>query len=357
MRAGNVLLGMVTAAIILGFIGFKMCTYVVSERDQAVVLRLSRPIHIIVGDRTPEEFERIKTDIATTANRNLPEGSGKSIKVSMGAGLYFKAPFVDTVEYIPDVMMTYDAEQESIVLADKKTLVVDNFARWRVDNPLLYRISLGSAAAANGALDDTIYSAIREELGRRNLIEVIRTTNDNMNNKEEIEGAPENVVLPNAMRERIEVGREKIMDAVTARADETARQRYGIRVVDVRIKRADLLPENFQAVFARMRAERLSISNAYRSEGEKEANIIKAETDQQVQVLIAEAERDAARIKGDGEAEAIRIFAEAFGSNADLYTYMRSLEVLKESMPEGADLLVGIDSGLYKLLKDPTPDK
>jgi membrane protease subunit HflC len=347
MRSGILLVGVVVAGLV-AIIGFKMSAFVVTERDQAVVLRLSKPVHIVVGDRSAEDFERIKGEVIQTANKNV-EG-GAQISVSMGAGLYFKMPFVDTVEFIPDVMMTYDAEPEAIVLADKKTLVVDNFARWRVENPLLYRISVGSEVKAKGVLDDTIYSVLREELGQRNLIEVIRTTNDHMEPLEK-EEAPENVALPVAMRERIEIGREKVMQAVTKRADDTARSRYGIQVVDVRIKRADLLPENFQAVFGRMMAERLSISKGYRSDGHKEAQIIRAETDRKVQVMLAEAERDAATTKGEGEAAALQIFAEAFQSNPDLYTYMRSLEVLQEGTPTGSELYINADSGLFSILK------
>lgn len=351
MRAGNTLFVIAAIALLVLLIGFNMCAFIVDERNQAVVLRFSKPVHVIVGEREAADFERIKNDLMITV-RQTAEGEDipTGIDVSMGAGLYFKLPFIDTVEYIPDVMMTYDAEPESIVLADKKTLVIDNFARWRVENPLLYRVSLGNVVTAKARLDDTIYSAIREELGKRNLIEVIRTTNDHMNPIVE-EDAPASAALPAAMRETISVGREKIMDNVTARADETARSRYGIRVVDVRIKRADLLPENFQAVFGRMSAERLSISKAYRSEGDKEAQIIRAETDKQVQVLLAEAEREAAKVRGDGDAESLRIFAEAFQSNPDLYTYMRSLEVLEEGTPQGSEVYIGTDSGLFKLLK------
>jgi membrane protease subunit HflC len=161
----------------------------------------------------------------------------------------------------------------------------------------------------------------------------------------------ENMVMDNPMKERISQGREKIMNAVTAQADMRARTQYGIRVVDVRIKRADLLPENFEAVYGRMQAERSRISKAYRSEGQKQADIIEGTTDRRVQVILANAERDAAMLRGEGDAESIRIFAEAFGSNPDLYVFMRSLEVMEESTPPGSEMLIGIDSGIYKFLK------
>jgi membrane protease subunit HflC len=313
---------------------------------------LSKPVHVIVGAMSDDEFTALRGAIEQTARRSEDVSDPSGLKVSRGAGLYFKLPFFDTVERFPDVLMTYDAEPESVVLADKKTLVVDNFARWRIENPLLYRISVRTTTAAKGALDDTIYSAVREELGKNDLTEVIRTTNDYIDRPlAEVEEGPEGMLTEKPMQERITQGREKIMNAVTARADERARTQYGIRVIDVRIKRADLLQENFEAVFGRMQAERSRISKAYRSEGQKQADIIEGTTDRQVKVILANAERDAAVLHGEGDAEAIRIFAEAFQSDPELYVYMRSLEVMQEATPPGSELLIGLDSGIYHLLK------
>ncbi len=355
LKTAGSLLTILAIVLIVGAIAGKTCTFIVHEREQAVVTRLAKPILIIVGDMPDDEYENVRQAIMQTAARSETEVDTESLKVSRGAGLYFKLPFVDTVERFPDVLKTYDAEPEAVVLADKKTLIVDNFARWRIENPLLFRISVRTTTAAKGALDNVIYSAVREELGQNNLTEVIRTTNDYVDRPMETaeEGLEdmEDMVMDNPMKERITQGREKIMNAVTAQADARAKAQYGIRVIDVRIKRADLLPENFEAVYGRMQAERSRISKAYRSEGQKQADIIEGTTDRRVQVILANAERDAAKLRGEGDAEAIHIFAEAFGSNPELYVYMRSLEVMQESTPEGSEMLVGIDSGIYKLLK------
>ncbi|GMV95313.1 MAG: hypothetical protein AMXMBFR82_50910 [Candidatus Hydrogenedentota bacterium] len=349
------ILNILAILLIVGGIVLNACTFVVHEREQAVVTRLAKPIHVIVGDMPEEEFAAIRKAILQTAARSETDVDTESLNVSKGAGLYFKLPFADTVERFPDVLKTYDADPEEVVLADKKTLVVDNFARWRIENPLLFRISVRTTTAAKGALDDVIYSAVREELGKNNLTEVIRTTNDYvdrpMDSQEEDLQDVENMVMDNPMKERITRGREEIMNAVTAQADARAKAQYGIRVIDVRIKRADLLQENFEAVFGRMQAERSRISKAYRSEGQKQADIIEGTTDRRVQVILANAERDAAKLRGEGDAQAIRIFAEAFGANPDLYVFMRSLEVMEESTPPGSEMLIGLDSGLYKLLK------
>lgn len=352
------LIALVTLAVV--FIALliiaNLCMFIVHERDQVVVTRLNKPVHVIVGERSPEEFEKVKTAIINTARRN---GSGAEVssdlRVSMGAGLYFKLPFTDTVERFPDVLMTYDAEPEAVVLADKKTLVVDNFARWRIIDPLLFRISVQTVAAANGRLDDVIYSAVREELGKNTLTEVIRTTNQHVARSTASEDNPEAMESENTMRDEIKVGREKIMHAVTERANVRTLEQFGISVVDVRIKRADLLQENFQAVFGRMQAERSRISKGYRSEGRKQADIIMGTTDRQVQVILANAERDAAKLRGEGDAESIRIIAESFNSNPELYRFIRSLEVLEESIAPGTEALVSADSGLFQLLKSAEP--
>jgi membrane protease subunit HflC len=356
MKKLTVLIALFVLAIVL----FNLCAFVVDEREQVVVTRLSKPVHVIVGERSPEDFTLVEKEIQEVAQRssNAQGASGGAVRVSMGAGLYFKMPFADTVESFPDVLMTYDAEPEAIVLADKKTLIVDNFARWRIDNPLLFRISVRTVTAANGALDDTIYSVVREELGKNNLIEVIRTSNQFIDRATSAEvETPEVANVPAATHEPITQGREKIMNTVTQRANERARAQYGIRVVDVRIKRADLLPENFTAVFGRMTAERSMISKAYRSEGQREASIIQATTDKKVKITIAEAKREAAKLRGEADAEAIHIFAEAFNANPDLYTFIRSLDVLSESTPEGSEFVLGADSALFRTLKHGISDK
>ena len=193
---------------------------------------------------------------------------------------------------------------------------------------------------------------MREELGKTDLIEVIRTSNEFVESTaaSKTEVTPESQ-LAKPMRESIRMGREQIMKSVAERADKIARENYGIHVIDVRIKRADLLKENLAGVFGRMQAERAAISKAYRSEGQKQADIIEGATNKRVQVITAEAERDSKKLKGEGDAEAIGIFAKAFNSNPKLYEFMRSLDVMSKYTPEGSELVLGLDSSIYSLLK------
>ncbi len=344
--------------VLVTLIGLLSCTYIIDEREQAVITRLNRPVRVIVGDMPDERFEALRKEIQETA-QTMAEGA--EVEVLRGAGLYFKMPFTDTVNRFPDTLLYYDAEPEDVILADKKKLIVDNFARWRIENPLLYWVSVRDEVRARGRLDDVIYSVVREELGRNDLIEVIRTTNQMVETAEETpdEDVAAQPVVPTSetkddpAHQTIQHGREVIMQTVTQRSSEQARKQFGISIVDVRIKRAELLSDNLQAVFARMTAERSRISKAYRSDGGKQSEIIKSETDKRVQVLLAEARREAEILRGQGDAEALGIIAEAFGSNPELYRFIRTLEVMEKSTPPGSEFIIGIDSSLYRAMKGP----
>jgi len=351
----NVIGIVILVVLLIGlFVGFT-CTYIVDEREQIVITRFSKPVHVVVGTRGDEEFATLKEEMLS--RDDTPEG----LTISMGAGLKFKMPFIDTVERFPDTLLEYDADPEQIVTRDKKILIVDNFSRWRIEDPLLYRIRVGTEVSARSKLDDVIYSVMREELGRNNLIEVIRSTNEHLvaeediPDPEEVEGIEEDLAIEaqaiKPMRAEIEHGRDQIMANVLERSNDEIRDEYGIRVIDVRIKRADLVQENLNAVFARMEAERERVSKRYESEGDKEAQIIRSETDKTVQVMLAEAQRDAQEIRGDGDAEVVRIYADAFGADPELYKYIRSLEVMRDSTPEGSEIIIGVESGLYQLLE------
>jgi len=315
--------------------------YIVSEREQVVVTRFNRPVRVIVGDRE---------DDLETLRQAITSSTAAKVRVAEGAGLYMKMPFVDSAQRFPDTLLEYDAEPEAIVTKDKKQLTVDTFARWRIEDPLLFLVTVRSVVGARGRLDDIIYSVMREELGKNDLIEIIRTTKvfTDVATPEELED--ETVLINDMMREELDRGREEIMFVVTEEANRRAREEFGVSVTDVRIKRAELPNENLQAVFARMRAERQRISKGYESEGERQAAIIRGETDRDVRILLAEAEEKAQKLRGEGEAESLRIIAAAFRENTDFYELIRTLEVVRESTPPGSELVIGLDSGVYRIL-------
>ncbi len=344
MNRKSALTAMGAVAALAGLILLSSTFYIVDEREQIVVTRFSRPVRVIVGDRAADQ----------DAIRKQIDALGQGVvKVSQGAGLYLKMPFVDAPERLPDTLLEYDADPEYIVTRDKKQLSVDNFARWRIENPLLFRLRVRTVSEAQNRLDDIIYSIMREELGKNDLIEIIRTTKVFTDFTTAADVEVEESTSEAVMHETLQHGREEIMTTVAERVNAVAREQFGITIVDVRIKRAELLPENLQAVFARMRAERERISKGYVSEGERQASVIQGETDRDVKIMLAEAEEQAQKLRGDGDAESLRIIAGGFNSDPEFYKFIRSLEVITESTPQGSEFIIGLDSSLYRMLAQP----
>ncbi len=233
---------------------------------------------------------------------------GKPIKVIEDPGLTFKLPIIQEAHYFENRLLEYDAEPTEVITADKKTMVLDNYAQFRIVDPLLFLQTVATEGGAQSRLDDLIYSEIRVEVGRFELHEIVATH------------------------------RRQIMAEVTQRCDELARE-YGMEVIDVRIKRADLPPENEQAVFDRMEAERGREAKKYRSEGQEEAAKIRADADKESQILLAEAYKAAEEIRGSGDAEAIRIYADAFNKDPEFYSFIRSLDAYRVSL-QGEKVLI-----------------
>ena len=246
---------------------------------------------------------------------------GEPIRVIKAPGLYFKLPNpIQRITVFDDRLLDYDANPEDIYTKDKKILVLDNYARWRIVDPLLFLQTLRTTAEGLARLDDIIYSEMRKELGQHELTEVIATN------------------------------REELMRLVTQRSDEAA-QVYGIKVLDVRIKRADLPPENEAAVFNRMRAERDREAKGYRAEGQEEALKIRAETDLAATRINAEAYEKSQGIRGQGDAEALRIYAEAYKDAERFYKFVRTLEAYENSLDEKTVLVLPADSEFLKYLQ------
>ena len=270
--------------VIFVLVGMRAVLFTVDETEQAIVLQL-----------------------------------GKHVRTIQEPGLYFKLPFVQNVLRFEDRVLEYDAAAAKIITADKKHLLVDNYARWRIIDPLKFYKTVRNEFGAQSRLDDIIFSEIREELARHTLTEIVS------------------------------LHREKIMDRVGEQCDEKARE-YGIEVIDVRIKRADLPEDVTHSVYARMRAERERIAKRYRSEGEESAVKIRAEADRERTVLLAESYKQAEKLKGEGDAEAIKIYAEAFEKNPEFYSFLRTLEVYKKALAEGTTIVLPSDSEFFQYL-------
>ena len=244
---------------------------------------------------------------------------GKYVKAIREPGLYAKLPLIETVHRFEDRVLEYDAMAREIITADKKNLVVDNYARWKIVAPLKFYQTVTHEVGAQARLDDIVYSELREDLGKHTLTEIISTH------------------------------REAIMHTVAERCGEKTVD-YGIEIIDVRIKRADLAREVEKSVYDRMSAERNRIAKRYRSEGEEEAVKIKASTDKEKVIILADAYRKAERIKGEGDAEAIKIYAKAFERNPEFYGFLRTLEAYQRSLSEGTTVVLPSDSEFFRYL-------
>lgn len=245
---------------------------------------------------------------------------GKPVKAVTEPGLNFKTPFVQTVLYFDNRRLIYDARPSVIITRDKKNLVVDNYARWRIIDPLQYYQNVRNESGAQARIDDIIFSNLREELGKRDLIEIVAKS------------------------------RASLMESVTKKTNEAVKA-YGIEVLDVKIKRADLPPENEIAVFERMRAEREREAKKYRSEGEEKALVIRAVADKDKTILLSDANRKSQVLKGEADAVATRLYADAYTQDPQFFYFLKTMEAYKKTFNEKDSLVISPDSEFFRYMK------
>lgn len=226
---------------------------------------------------------------------------GKPLSVKTEPGLYVKWPFVQNVEMFDKRILDYDVPVEEVITSDRKRLVVDTFARYRIVDPLKFFQSVGTESVVRNRLGAILNARTREVLGRVPLITVVSGE------------------------------RAGLMSSIAALVNQEARS-FGVDVIDVRIKRADLPQENSQAIYLRMQTEREREARGYRAQGAEMAQRIRASAERERTVILAEAERDAQFLRGEGDAEAIRIFAEAFNQDPDFFAFYRSMEAYRKSL-------------------------
>jgi len=245
---------------------------------------------------------------------------GEPVKIIKTPGLNFKLPApLQIAQHFDDRLLEYDVPPEEILSKDKKSLIVDNYVRWRIIDPLLFLQTVQTEPIAKTRIDDIVYSELRRELGTHNMSEII-TEN-----------------------------REIIMEKVT-RESAIATKPYGIEVVDVRLKRVDLPQNNEQSIYRRMQAERIRQANKFRSEGEEESQKIKASTDKDKTIILANAYKEAEEVKGEGEAKAVDIYARAFSKDPDFYEFYRTLETYKIILDKKTTLVLPTNSKLFDIL-------
>ncbi|MBF0614342.1 MAG: protease modulator HflC [Magnetococcales bacterium] len=235
-------------------------------------------------------------------------------------GLHFKIPFLQEVHFFDRRLLEFDQEPQEILSADKKNLKVDSYTRWRIVDPLKFYQTVRDEGGAADRLNDIIYSNIREVLGQFTMMEIVSESRSDLTLR---------------IREQTNVQANK----------------YGIEIVDVRIKRTDLPVENSKAVFKRMQTERERQAKQYRAQGEEEAVKIRAKAVREREVLLADSYKSAQQIRGAGDAEATKVYADAYQQDPRFFELTRTLEAYTKSLGKDSTTVVLEPSGFFRFLQ------
>ncbi|MED4401174.1 protease modulator HflC [Metabacillus fastidiosus] len=253
---------------------------------------------------------------------------GEVVRIIEEPGLNYKIPFIQSVTTLPKYQMTYDVQEAEINTKDKKRMLIDNYAVWKIKDPKSMISNARTIVNAETKMGEFIFSTIRAELGRLDYDEII---NDEKSSRGSLN--------------------DKVTEIVNGLLE---RDKYGIIVTDVRIKRTDLPAENEASVFTRMISERESTAQGYLSKGDAEKNRIIAQTDKEVKEMLAKAEAEADIIRGQGEQEAAKNYNEAYSKDARFYELYRTLESYKKTIDDETVLVIPFDSQYAKLLMGET---
>ncbi len=261
-------------------------------------------------------------------------------------GLRFKIPLIQQANYFPKNLLEWDGQPGQIPTLDKTFIWVDTFARWKIVDPLKFFQTVNNVSGAFGRLDDIIDSAVRNFITSYNLIETVRKTNRELDTYEEgIDEVRQDATLAN-----ITTGRENIVSGIMEQAQPKL-DKFGIELVDVKIKRLNYVEEVQRSVYQRMIAERNQIAEKFRSEGQGEARKIEGDMEKEMKRITSEAYRTAEEIKGKADAEATLIYAAAYGKDPDFYSFLKTLDIYKESIGKDTSLLLSTDSEFLKYFK------
>jgi len=280
-----------TVAVVIGALLFRLCSFIVDQKHYAIVFELG-------------QIKRIIDD----------------------PGLHFKMPPpFQNVENLDRRVLTIESQGgDRVQTSENKNLLIETFVKWRITDPHSYWVSFhGAEREAEDRISTLVRDAMNQAVNKRTVNEI-------------------------TSRER-----DKAMEEIRAGVQDRVKS-LGVTIIDVRLKRVDVIPENLDSVFRRMESERKRVANQLRSLGAAEAEKIRADADKQKEVLLAEAYRDAQRIKGEGDARASAIYAQAFGSNPEFYAFYRSLDAYRQSFRNRSDmLLVDPSSEFFKYMKNP----
>ena len=269
--------------------------------------------------------------IVTETQQAIVLQLGEPKKVYKDAGLYYKIPLLQNVQLVDKRVLDIDAPAEEVIALDQKRIIVDAYAKFLITDPLKFYISVGNERVAQSRMSSIINAKIRGVLGKENLVNLIS------------------------------LDRTKLMNKITKEVAEEAKD-FGINVIDVRIRRADLPSANSEAIFKRMQTERTREAKEFRAEGAELGQTIKSKADKEVTILLAEARKTSQVLRGEGDGQRNKIFAEAFGRDPEFFSFYRAMQSYEKSLLSGGETSLVLspdseffryfgESGLHKILK------
>jgi len=259
---------------------------------------------------------------------------GKPERVEKNPGLKFKVPFIQNVEYYDKRLLDFDAESKEVIASDQKRLIVDAFVRYRITDPLRFKQAVADERTMRSRLNSILESSLRQALGNVPLSAVISGKRSEL------------------MQEIRHLVNEQAMGAKIEGAGEDTTGGFGIEVVDVRIKRADLPLSNSEGIYKRMQTERTKEANQFRAQGAEDAQKIRSQADMERTVLLADARKKAEILRGEGDGIATKIFAESFGQDQDFFQFYRSLQAYRKTLSlKDTTLVMSPDNEFLKYME------
>jgi membrane protease subunit HflC len=302
-----------TGLIILFLLVIGQSTYQVGEREQAIITQFGKPIgHAIIEP-----------------------------------GLHFKIPFIQKANYFEKRYMEWDGDPNQIPTKDKKFIFVDSYARWRISDPLQFFKRLTNERGAQSRLDDILDGETRDYIANHNIEEAVRSSN-----RKPLSSGTVSELLGDSLMQ-IKVGRSQIQEMILNSANNQAKD-LGIEILDFRIKRINYVEDVRKQVYERMKSERYRIADKFRSEGQGEASRINGEKERELKSIQSEAFRKAEEIKGKADAKAAAVYARAYNrsqTSRELYGFLKSMEVYKQTFDSTTSLILSTQSDFYKYLK------
>ncbi|MCP4682749.1 MAG: protease modulator HflC [Desulfobacterales bacterium] len=262
--------------------------------------------------------------------------------------IYFKIPLIQQTNYFPKNLLEWDGDPGQVPTLDKTFIWVDTFARWKIIDPLKFFQTVNNVTGAMARLDDILDPAVRNLITSYPLIETVRMTNREMDTFEmgtgQLEGQEKRQLG------EITTGRQEIIKRILEQAQPKLKA-FGIQLVDVKIKRLNYVEQVRKSVYGRMVAERRQIAEKFRSEGEGEARKIEGNRERELKRITSEAYMKAQKIKGRADGEATLIYAKAYNKDPEFYSFLKSLDVYKNTMNEDSSLILSTDSDFLEYIK------